>query len=86
MGRAVASVAQARRHTQPYVVRNPNARQGQLALSVNLVGRHGSLDMEFGAYRDSMRRLFASCLDLPASPVLAVDGPFSGVPIALVPP
>ena len=32
-----------------------------------------------------MHRLYASCLDLPASSALVVDGPCSGVPIALVP-
>ena len=37
------------------------------------------------AYRDSVRRLFASCLDHPASSVLVVGDPFSGLPIALLP-
>ena len=43
-----------------YVVRDPNTRHMQLALSDDLVGLHGSLDMEPGVYRDSMRRLFTS--------------------------
>ena len=50
-----------------------------------LVGRHSSLDTELGAYCESVRRLFASRLDFPASSALVVDDPSPGVPIALVP-
>ena len=68
-----------------YVIRDLNTRHAQLALSDHLVGRHGSLDTEPGAYLKSIRRLFATCLDLPASSALVVDDPLSGIPIALVP-
>ena len=68
-----------------YVVRDANTRHAQLALSDDLVGRHGSLDTAPGVYRESVRRLFASYLDLPASSALVIDGPLSGAPIALVP-
>ena len=54
----------------------PNTRHAQLALSDDLVGRHGSLDIEPDDYRESVRRLFASCLDLPASSALVVENPF----------
>ena len=65
-----------------YAARDANTWHAQLALSDDLVG----LDMAPGVYRESaVRRLFATCLDLPASTALVVDDPFSGVPIALVP-
>ena len=68
-----------------YAARGPNTRHAQLALSDSLVGRHGSLDTEPSACRESVRRLFASFFDLPTSSALVVDDKFSGVPIALVP-
>ena len=66
-------------------VRDPNTRHAQLALSGDLVGRHGSLNTSPDAYRASAQALFASHLgELPSAPVI-VDGPLTGVPIALVP-
>ena len=40
-----------------YVVRDPNSRHAQLALSDELVGRHGTLDTSPGAYRAGVRAL-----------------------------
>ena len=64
-----------------YVVRDTDTRHALLAL----VGRHGSLDTPPDVYHESVRRLFASCLDLPASSAPVADDPFSGVSIGLVP-
>ena len=36
-------------------------------------------------FRDAVRKLLASHLDLPSSSALVIDDPLSGVPIALVP-
>ena len=68
-----------------YFVRDAYTRHAQLALSDDLAGRHGSLDTAPDDYRESVRRLFAPYLDLPASSALAIDDPLSGVPVALVP-
>mmetsp|Transcript_15831 Transcript_15831/g.36735 ORF Transcript_15831/g.36735 Transcript_15831/m.36735 type:complete len:287 (+) Transcript_15831:98-958(+) len=68
-----------------YVVKVANTRHAQLALSGDLVARHGSLDTAPDDYRDSVRKLVASRLDLPVSSALVIDDPFSGVPVALVP-
>ena len=67
------------------VVRDPNTRHAQLALSDDLVGRNGSLDTSPDAYRVSVRTLFASQFLEPQSAPLIVGGPLTGVPIALVP-
>ena len=67
-----------------YVVKDANTRHAQLAPSDDLVARHGSLDTAPDEYRDSVRKLFASRLDLPASSALVIDDPLSGVPVALV--
>ena len=67
------------------VVREPNTRHAQLALSGDLVGRYGSLDTLLDAYRASARAPFASHLgELPSAPLI-VNDPLTGVPIALVP-
>ena len=44
------------------VVRDPNTRNSHLALSGDLIGRHGSLNTSPGAYRASVRAHFASHL------------------------
>ena len=51
-----------------YVVKGANTRHAQLALSDDLAARHGSLDTAPDDYRDTVRKLLASHLDLPASP------------------
>ena len=68
-----------------YVVKAANTRHAQLTPSDGLVARHGSLDTAPGDYRDAVRKLFASHLDLPASSALVIDDTLSGVPVALVP-
>ena len=68
-----------------YVVKDANTRHAQLALSDDLVARHGSLDTAPDDYRDSVRKHFASRLDLLVSSALVIDNFLSGVPIALVP-
>ena len=68
-----------------YVVKDLNSRHAQLTLSDDLVGRHGSLDTSPDAYRDGVRALFAANLLEPQATPLIVDGPLTGVPIALVP-
>ena len=68
-----------------YVVKDANTRHAQLALSDDLAARHGSLGTTPDDYRDAVRKLFASHLDLPASSALVIDDPLSGVPVALMP-
>ena len=82
--RSLSSLKLATTHNV-FVVRDPNNRHAQLALSDDLVGRHGSLDTSHDAYRASVRALFASHLLEPQSAPLTVDDPLTGVPIALVP-
>ena len=67
------------------VARDPNTRHAQLALSDDLVCRHGSLDTSPDAYRGRARTLFASHLPELLSAPLIVGIPLTGVPIALVP-
>ena len=67
------------------VVRDANTRHAQLALSDDLAGRHGALGASPGSYRARVRALFASHLVKPPSAPLIAGGPFTGVPIALVP-
>ena len=45
-----------------YVFKDPNSRHAQLALSDDLVGRHGSLDASPGTYRSGVRAIFAAHL------------------------
>ena len=68
-----------------HVVKDANTRHAQLTLSDDLVARHGSLDTAPDDYRDAVRKLFASHLDLPASSALVIEDPLSGMPVALVP-
>ena len=68
-----------------YVVKDPNSRHAQLALSDDLVGRHGSLDTSPDTYRAGVRALFAAHLLEPPAAPLIVDETLTGVPIALVP-
>ena len=61
------------------VVRDPNTRHAQMALSGDLAGRQGVLGVSPGVY------LLASHFgDPPSAPIIAGD-PFTGVPIAHVP-
>ena len=60
-------------------------RHAQLALSDDLVGRHSSLGTSHDIYRASVRAIFAShSLEQLPAPII-VDGPLTGVLIALVP-
>ena len=68
-----------------YVVKDPNSRHAQLALSDGLVGRHGSLETSPGVYRAGVLALFAAHLLEPRASQLTVDDPLTGEPIALVP-
>ena len=68
-----------------YVVKDPNSRHAQLALSDDLVGRHGSLDTSPDTYRAGVRALFAAHLLEPPAAPLIVDETLTGVPIALEP-
>ena len=63
-----------------YVVKDANTRHAQLALSDDLVARHGSLDTAPDDYRDSVRKLFAARLDLPVSSALVIDDPSPASP------
>ena len=63
----------------------PNTRHTQLALSDDLADRHGALGASPDSYRGSVRTLLASQLGEPPSAPLVVDGPLTGVPIALAP-
>ena len=67
------------------VVKDPNSRYAQLALSDGLVSRHGSLDTSPDTYRAGVRALFAAHLLEPPAAPLIVDETLTGVPIALVP-
>ena len=64
------------------VVRDPNTRHAQLALSGDLIGRHGPLDTSPDAYRANVRALFASHLGAPLFAPLIADDPLAGVPVA----
>ena len=68
-----------------FVVKDPNSRHAQLALSDDLVGLHGALGTPPDPYRASVRALFAAQPLEPQSAPLIAEDSLTGVPIALVP-
>ena len=67
-----------------YLVRHPTTRHARLALTNDLIGRHGALDTAPAAYRSAVRKPFAPSLVEPKGAALIEDGCLSGVPVALV--
>ena len=54
-------------------------------LSGDLIGHHGALDTAAAAYRAAVRAPFAYSLVEPQGDALVVDGPLTGISVALVP-